>query len=242
MSSRYALYFSPGDSTELAAFGNQVLGREAGGKEVLASPTDFPDRQLARSLSRVPSQYGFHATLKAPFTLSAAHNADDLLQSVESFSHSQSPIVMQGLVPDQLSGFIALSFAEQPELITRLAHRCVEHFESFRAPLTTEDMQRRNPEKLTERQREYLRLFGYPYVMDEFRFHMTLTGHLRSEGASDNQQTAYFEWLKKRYDSVLSSAPILDSLSVFWQRDRTQPFTRLEQFAFKDDDSMNNPG
>jgi hypothetical protein len=31
-----------------------------------------------------------------------------------------------------------------------------------------------------QRQRNYLDRWGYPYVMEEFRFHMTLTGRLDS--------------------------------------------------------------
>ena len=54
-------------------------------------------------------------------------------------------------------------------------------FDSFRAPLTPEDRARRNPSALTPRQRDYLDRWGYPYVLEDFRFHMTLTGRLDAE-------------------------------------------------------------
>src|SRR5262249_2220033 len=51
-------------------------------------------------------------------------------------------------------------------------------------PLTDADRARRNPARLTPRQRDYLERWGYPYVMEEFRFHMTLTGRLEANRAS----------------------------------------------------------
>ncbi|TKA95193.1 DUF1045 domain-containing protein, partial [Cereibacter changlensis] len=40
------------------------------------------------------------------------------------------------------------------------------------------EIARRRPERLSPRQRGYLADWGYPYVMEEFRFHLTLTGDL----------------------------------------------------------------
>ena len=37
---------------------------------------------------------------------------------------------------------------------------------------------RRRPERLTPRQRQLLDQFGYPYVMEEFQFHLTLTDRI----------------------------------------------------------------
>ena len=39
-------------------------------------------------------------------------------------------------------------------------------------------MAKRRKSGLTARQDGYLRRWGYPYVLDEFRFHLTLTGAL----------------------------------------------------------------
>ena len=233
MSPRYAIFFSPEDGSELAEFGRRVLGREADGSPALASPTDYPDRQQAATFSKVPSHYGFHATLKAPFTLATSHSVDELLQSVEGLASSQHPIAMAGLELCQMSDFMALAFAQQVETIKALAQQCVQVLEPLRAPLTPEDLLRRAPEKLTPRQQEYLHLYGYPYVMDEFRFHMTLTGHLSAEDKIAGEPAAYIDWLNECYARLVSNTPVLDRLCVFWQPDKTQPFRRLEQFAFQ---------
>src|SRR5207245_1192733 len=84
-------------------------------------------------------------------------------------------------VVDSISGFIAVIPAEPVAELQQLAADCARDFDSFRAPLGAEDRARRRPEKLTERQRDYLDRWGYPYVMEEFRFHMTLTGRLDAE-------------------------------------------------------------
>jgi Protein of unknown function (DUF1045) len=53
--------------------------------------------------------------------------------------------------------------------------------------LTPAEIARRRPETLTPRQRALLDVWGYPYVMEEFQFHLTLTGPL---SAADLATTA----------------------------------------------------
>ena len=48
----------------------------------------------------------------------------------------------------------------------------------MRAALTEDEIARRRPDQLSPRQRELLDLWGYPQVMEEFRFHLTLTDRL----------------------------------------------------------------
>lgn len=50
--------------------------------------------------------------------------------------------------------------------------------DEFRAPLTDADIERRRSAGLTPRQDELMLEWGYPYVLEEFRFHLTLTGAL----------------------------------------------------------------
>ncbi len=77
-----------------------------------------------------------------------------------------------------ISGFTAVVPDAPSAELSTLAQACVEGFEVFRAPMTPNDRARRKPENLTPRQVEQLDRFGYPYVRDDFRFHMTLTGRL----------------------------------------------------------------
>ena len=225
MSERYAVFFCPDDASDLAKFGYRVLGRTADGHNIALSNDDFPDRHLAASLSAIPAHYGFHATLKAPFRLSGDSTKAALLDAVERLACSQSSIVMHSLQVKMLSGFQALVFDPQPPSVANLAEQCVEQLEIFRAPLTDEDLRKRNPLHLSEIQRGYLGKYGYPYVMSEFRFHMTLTGPLHLTEHAD-----YTHWLHELYRRLVPQTPVLDRLVVFWQPDRSTAFKRLAQF------------
>ncbi len=227
MSARYAVFFCPDDSTELALFGARVLHRYADGAQVASSADDYPDRQLASELSQTPAHYGFHATLKAPFQLADGFSEVQLLKAVQELAMQQLPISMLTLRPRLLSDFVALGFDAQPQAIAALAECCVIELEPFRAPLTSTDIAKRKPEQLTPSQRAYLSAYGYPYVLAEFRFHMTLTGAV--EHASHQ---SYIDWLSSQYEKLVPNPPMLDRLAVFWQPDRQTPFKRIAQFAF----------
>ena len=64
------------------------------------------------------------------------------------------------------------------ESASALADAAVDAFEPFRAPPSPAERLRRNPDAMTPRQRALFERYGYPYVRELFRFHMTLTGPL----------------------------------------------------------------
>jgi len=228
MCERYAVYFSPDDSTELAHFGRTVLGRGNDGLNVEASSDDYPDSAVGKLLTATPAHYGFHATLKAPFQLAPGATKQSLLDAVAQIASEHSPVEMCGLRPQQISGFLALMFDTQPTAVKLLAQQCVERLESFRGPLSSEDIERRNPDALSQQQLQYLQQFGYPYVLKEFRFHMTLTGR----GKNISEHSDYVDWLCTLYDRTVQSSPFLDRLCVFWQPDRKTQFIRISEFRF----------
>jgi 2'-5' RNA ligase len=122
-------------------------------------------------------------------------------------------------VVDSISGFIAVIPAEPAAELQQLAADCVRDFDSFRPPLTAEDRARRKPEKLTERQREYLDRWGYPYVMEEFRFHMTLTGRLDAE-----RRGPIVEMLRGRFAALKLKTLTIDRIALFKQDDAKARF------------------
>jgi 2'-5' RNA ligase len=103
--------------------------------------------------------------------------------------------------------------------LEQLAADCVREFDSFRAPLTPDDRARRNPAKLSARQRDYLDRWGYPYVMEEFRFHMTLTGRLNAE-----RRGSIVEMLRNRFARLQLGTLAIDRLALFRQQDVASPF------------------
>jgi hypothetical protein len=115
-------------------------------------------------------------------------------------------------VVNSISGFLAVVPTEPSAELERLAADCVSAFDSFRAPLAPEDRARRKPEKLTPRQCDYLDRWGYPYVMEEFRFHMTLTGRLGSE-----RREPLLAMLRQRFAAIGLTRLAIDGIALFRQ-------------------------
>ena len=75
-------------------------------------------------------------------------------------------------------GFIALRPAQHPQALQDFAADVVRSFDTFRAPLLPDEIARRRKSRLSARQDNQLLAWGYPFVFDDFQFHMTLSGRL----------------------------------------------------------------
>lgn len=181
---RFAIYYVPRDG----AFANAAaawLGWDLGRRCSVAQP-DVP---ALADLTADPRKYGFHGTIKPPFRLADDAAPDDLAQAVEELAQGLSMVEMPGLEMVLLEGFLALVPGDDPAS-SGLAAKVVQSLEGFRAPLTEAEIARRRPHSLTPRQRELLAIYGYPYVMEEFQFHLTLSGRLDTARAADLQKAA----------------------------------------------------
>jgi putative phosphonate metabolism protein len=217
---RYAVYYAPPAGTALDEFGASLLGYDAWTGNDLA----FPE-QVAQfvpdwiDVSSDPRKYGFHATLKAPFALAIDRGEHELLAACDAFAATPRPLPIITPVVDAISGFIAVVPAEPVSELLQLASDCVTEFDRFRAPLTEDDRARRNPDALTARQRDYLDRWGYPYVRDEFRFHMTLTGRL---GAA--RREPILAMLRSRFAEFHLDHLAIDRIALFRQDDENARF------------------
>jgi putative phosphonate metabolism protein len=210
---RYAIYHAAARGGVLDRFGAHMLGYDGWTGEDLSFPEDVvrsvPDW---RDLSQDPRKYGFHATLKAPMALADGKTEAELLAACESFAGTPRPVPVIAPVVNSISGFLAVVPTEPSAELERLAAECVSAFDSFRPPLTPEDRARRKPEKLTPRQCDYLDRWGYPYVMEEFRFHMTLTGRLGSE-----RREPLLAMLRERFAAIRLTRLAIDGIALFRQ-------------------------
>ncbi len=171
---RYAIYYVPPPGTALAAFGARWLGRDAPN---LAGVSAEDWRRAVAALRK----YGFHATLKAPFRLAAGTDQRSLADALERFGRTRGPAPVGKLALRVLSDFLALAPMERGAG-AELAADCVGAFDAFRAPATAAETARRQPDGLTALERTNLECWGYPYVMEDYRFHLTLTGPLDEAG------------------------------------------------------------
>ncbi|MBZ4023131.1 phosphonate metabolism protein [Rhodobacter sp. TJ_12] len=171
---RYALYFAPNDRA-LSQAAAAWLGWDAETGCAVAQPAIAG---LAAATA-APRKYGFHGTLKAPFRLDPAYRTDDLAEALAHAATQIAPVDLPGLAVARLAGrFLALRPDGNEAGLREIASEVVTRFEPFRAPPSAAEIARRKPETLTPRQRDLLHAFGYPYVFEEFRFHLTLTGDL----------------------------------------------------------------
>ena len=217
---RYAIYYAATPGSELDRFGTNLLGYDAWSGEDLP----FPDGVAAsipdwRDLTQDPRKYGFHATLKAPLALAEGRTEAELVAACAAFADTPRTIPVIKPVVNSISGFIAVVPAERSGELERLAGDCVSAFDGFRAPLTPDDRTRRNPSRLTPRQCDYLDRWGYPYVMEEFRFHMTLTGRL-----DDRRREPILAMLRDRFATIGIERLAIDAIALFRQDDANSRF------------------
>lgn len=176
MMKRYAIYAAPAPGP-LAKAAAAWLGwdPEAGRT---APHSDLPGlRWPLAELTAAARKYGFHGTLKAPFRLAEGVTADDLAEAVAALAHQLAPIALP-LTIAPLGDFLALRPEAPVPALDELAAEVVMALDRLRAPMTEAERAKRRPETLSAVQRDYLERYGYPYVLDQFRFHMTLTGPL----------------------------------------------------------------
>jgi len=226
---RYAIYYAAAPGCALDHFGAELLGYDAWTGGDLPFPEDVlrtvPDWQ---AVSEDPRKYGFHATLKAPLPLADGKTESELLAACAEFANMPRPIPVIRPVVDSISGFIAVTPAERSSELEALAAECVSAFDSFRAPLTPEERTRRNRHNLTPRQRDYLERWGYPYVMEEFRFHMTLTGRLDTA-----RREPVLAMLRRRFATIGLERLAIDRIALFRQDNAVSKFRILMDFPLR---------
>lgn len=224
---RYAIYFAAGADHALSRFGAELLGYDAyTGDEV-----SFPQEALRTApdwhdITADPRKYGYHGTLKAPMALAPGRTEAELKAACATFAEKARPMPVIRPVVDTISGFIAVIPAEPVDALQQLAADCVRDFDAFRTALTAEERARRKPEKLGERQRDYLDRWGYPYVMEEFRFHMTLTGRLDAE-----RRGPILEMLRGRFATLDLETLTIDRIALFRQEDAASRFRIIGEWA-----------
>ncbi len=98
------------------------------------------------------------------------------------------------------------------------------------APPLARGHARRRLAGLTPRQDELLLAWGYPYVFDEFRFHMTLTTRVFGAEADRLEAAA-----RHRFASLLDEPVAIDTLALFVEREPGGPFTILETASLLSD-------
>jgi putative phosphonate metabolism protein len=223
---RYALYYAPRPDEPLAAFARGWLGRdvETGEAAPRMRVNGIPPERLVAITTEV-SRYGLHGTLKPPFRLAEGRSEPELLEAAEAFATRRRPVAFGALVIKTVAGFLALTADRATNPLARLAAACVRDFDSFRAPPTEEELAFRRAVDLTARQEELLVAWGYPYVFDEFRFHLTLTTPLE-----EDERTTVAAILDELTEEARKAPGGIKDLVVFIEPSSGMPFRAIARF------------
>ncbi|MFE3835853.1 DUF1045 domain-containing protein [Pseudogemmobacter sonorensis] len=222
---RFAVYYAP-EKGAFEARASAWLGWDTGAGRPLAQPDlGLPGGTGAAEITRDPGRYGFHGTIRAPFRLAEGSTPAALKAALEDLARRLPPVTLPGLRLVALDGFLALIPEGDPAALQALAARVVEETNPFRAALTADETARRRPERLTPRQRALLDLWGYPFVMEEFRFHLTLTDRLDPAQADEVARI-----LAAHFAPVLPRPFTIDSLCLFGEAEDGR-FHLLHRFS-----------
>jgi hypothetical protein len=210
---RYAIYFVPAADSALYRFGAAVLGCDCYTGNDVDFPGPLPMENAAwRDLTREPRRYGFHATLKAPFHLAKDADEPVLIDALPVFCRSIESVPVFEPIVASFAGFMAVVPAAADSAIDRLAAACVTAFDRFRAPMGVHDRSRRVI-GLSERQAGNLDRWGYPFVFDDFRLHLTLTGRLGAD-----RHAVVLPWLRDRFAAAWGPRPVaIDRIALLRQ-------------------------
>ncbi|AJC80541.1 hypothetical protein IE4803_CH03371 [Rhizobium etli bv. phaseoli str. IE4803] len=178
---RYAICFTPPASDPLSLVAANWLGRNVFSGDMLEPPAvrGLGIHEIAFHTA-VPRRYGFHGVLKAPFHLSGDMSESQLLRDLMRFAGTFAPFQISRLEIVRLGSFYSLMPSAPCERIQYLASAIVQEFDRYRAPLSEADIERSDPDGLSAAQFANLHRWGNPYVMDEFRFHMPVTGSINA--------------------------------------------------------------
>lgn len=172
MFTRYAVYFTP--MGDLAEFGARWLGWDVATGMERTHP-DAPGLDVT-ALTKTPRKYGLHGTIKPPFRLRDGLNETGLQAALADFCATTPRFDLDGLALSRIGRFLALVPVGDTSALSAMAARAVTELDGFRAPLTDAELAKRRKSRLTPAQDQHLLDWGYPYVMDQFRFHITMSG------------------------------------------------------------------
>jgi 2'-5' RNA ligase len=178
MFERFAIFYTP--TGALADLGAAWLGWDSARGQAVPHPA--VEGLDLDAVTATPRKYGLHGTLKAPFRLHQNSDAAQLEQAVADIAARLAPVTIAPRIAVD-HGFVALRPQGEPADLRDLARALVTGLDTHRAPLTAADIARRRQAPLTARQDQQMLDWGYPYIFDDFHFHLTLSGHLEDASA-----------------------------------------------------------
>ena len=225
---RFAVYYAPSRESAWWQAGSAWLARDAESGEPCISPQPEGLARPLADLTEAPRRYGWHGTLVAPFNLAVCETQQNLLDAAREWAGAQSRFALP-VEAATLGDFVALRPADPDgeANMRRLASSALQTLDALRARPSASALARRLAAPLSERQRALLIEWGYPYVFDEFRFHMTLSSSL----ADAAERATLVAWWQAR-TAVLGPLTI-DHAALFVEPAPGEPFVLWQRVPFQ---------
>lgn len=223
---RCAVYFAPPPGSAWDLAGRDWLGRCARTGQVQPLPA-LPDIDASalQTWTAEPRRYGWHATLKAPFSLRPGQDLQAMVCWLKLVANRHRAFVLPPLRVQWMGDFLAL----RPEVacppLQALADDCVTRLHHLALPLGAAELARRRRASLSAQQDQLLEKWGYPWVLDQFRFHFSLTGSLAAVSLADRERLLL---AAQRHFELLPPC-VVDRLSLFVEPSQGANFELLEQ-------------
>jgi Protein of unknown function (DUF1045) len=227
---RYAVYFVPSPSSRLYLYGSAILGYDSYTGNSVSFPDSFGGGAVNwNELTATPRRYGFHATLKAPFFLAPSCTEQQLVNALQNFAGLGHAALGFKPALRELEDFIAVVPQEPEASLNALAASCTTIFDAYRAPLSPQERARRLASDLSQSQIQNLDRWGYPYVLAEFRFHMTLTGAV----PPGRKQVVLAALRDGLHHMKVEPSMTIERLALMKQETPEAPFRVLDEAALK---------
>ncbi|MBS0537884.1 MAG: DUF1045 domain-containing protein [Proteobacteria bacterium] len=227
MSERFAIYYAPRADEGLALAAAQWLGINPEGARPRRQPpvSGLAPERLAE-ITAEPRVYGFHGTLKAPIVLADGVTEREFVDAVGRLAASLHGVTVPSMALAEIGSFLALVPDGRCAELQELADRCVVEFDEYRRPANEAELARRRAGGLTPKQDQLLTRWGYPYVLDEWRFHLTLTGRI----ADPAERSMVLAALRKRFSGFVGRPLQVRDLCIFRQSGPGRPFAVAARF------------
>ena len=205
---RVALYWAPALDDPLTEAGNAWLGRDA------ERGVTVPQPNIAglNDITAAPRVYGLHATLRPPMRL--ATGWEEFCGAVERMAASAKPFQLPRLAVADAGGFLALRETAPCPALHGLADDCVRATDPHRLAPSAAELTKRRAAGLSPDQEQLLQRWGYPYVMQAWWFHVTLTRRL-----DVREMAAIRPAAEAHFAAALARPRQVTELAIFTQRD-----------------------
>jgi putative phosphonate metabolism protein len=221
---RVAVYYAPRRDDPLFAAASAWLGRDPETDATVQQP-DVPH---IAEVTAEPRLYGFHATLKPPMRLAAGRKWDEVVAAATALAHRIAPFDLPPLSVQDLFSFLALRETEPSAPLQALSDACVEHLDHLRAPPSGAELARRRRAGLSTRQEQMLVRWGYPYVLDTWFFHLTLTRRLSSD-----EKRRFIPAAEAWFARAMTISRRVSDICLFVQSSRDGPFVMKERLRLR---------